>query len=359
MYVGLALLLAVTFAGLVITNHQVQQQERLIMAIPNTSGHLLSVHAVEAINDRVALTSYGQEIERTTISRIMLTYEIRQSRSINALQSRHEVTLIGTNHSLPHVLNYSIISGSFFSQDALIHGHRVAVLNKSAAFELFGNIYAAGNELSIDNMPYRVAGVIDDGDADNFNIYVPITLMGNSVGAIAANFSVNQDLSEEYILTVWQLLGVTSDRYSFINFDILGTIAQDRLVLAIFLMLLGLLSWGIFKITKAVKKEWHAFCTLKREMYMTDLLKGKSFKRLAMLAASLTTIVTAVAVICLNAFSRILIAYDARDMLTDIRSEVFSIQIAEMARWYNMSGLFFWGFSAVFLIVCLRYFVVR
>ena len=345
------LLLALALIGLVITDNQVQRQERLILAIPNASGHALSVNTVEEINDRVALASDGQDVERTTISRIMLTYETIQRRNINALQSRHEANLIGTNHSHPHVLNHTMTHGRFFSQEALIHAHRVVVLNERAAFELFGDIYTAGNELSMSNMPYRVVGVIDDGDEENLNVYVPTTLLGNTVDAIAANFSINQDLSEEYILTVWQQIGITAERYRLVNFDTLAMVVRDRLILAVFLLLAGLLLRGIIKTAKAAQKEWHSFCGLKREMYMAELLKGASFRRLAMLAAAVSAMAIAVAALGLNAFNRMLIAYDARGMLADVRLDAFAAQIADMSRWYNLSNLFFWGFVLIFLLM--------
>ena len=358
------ILLIAAFVGQVIANGQVRQQERLILAMLKTSDNFLTVDAIEAVNDRIALTRthYGKEteysaelgagIERTTISRIMLTYEVSQNRSINALQSRYDVNLIGTNHSYPHVFNLTIIHGRFFGQDALTQAQRVAVLNERAAFEMFGNIYAAGSELNINNRPYRVAGVISDGDEENLNVYVPVTLLENNItiDALAANFSINQDLSAEYILTVWQQMGITADRYNIVNFDVLSIVVRDRLILSVFLILAVLLIGGILKIIKAAKKEWHVICNLKREIYMAELLKTSVVKRLIGIVVSIIAMAAVIAALSLNAFNRVLIMYDARGMLADVRAESFAVQMAEMAQWYSLSHLFFWGFGLTFLI---------
>jgi hypothetical protein len=353
--IAFSIMMVLVLGGLAVSAYQVSQQERLFLAIPKTSGNSISVNAVEDINDRAALLTYGNEAERRTISRVTLTYEKRQNSSINALHSRHDANLIGTNHSHPFVFNNNLIHGSFFSQEALQHAHNAAVLNKTAAFEMFGTIYAAGNELRIENMPqggpsvYRVLGVIDDGDEENINVYVPVTLLGNAVDTLAANFSVNHDLSAEYIQTIWQQLGITADRYHLVNFDTLNTVVRDRLILLSFFLSAGLLLWCISKAIKMAKKEFHTLNNLRREMYMIDLLKSAAFRRMTGHAVCTTAMIAATGLIGLNAFGRGLLAYDTHGMLTDVHSEAFAIQLELIAHWYNISLLFFLGGVVVFL----------
>ena len=347
--IGFTILMAFTLCGLAIAAYQVNQLERLFLAIPRTSSNSISVNNVEEINGRVVLTTYGTEVEQTTVSRVMLTYERRQNRSINALQSRHDVNLIGTNHSHPHVLNHNLIHGNFFSQEALNHAHNVVTLNKIAAFEIFGNIYAGGNELWINNMPtgspsvFRVIGVIDDGDNENLNIYIPVTILSNTVDSIAANFSINPDLSAEYIQAIWHQMGITSDRYHLMNFDTINAVMQDRLILTASLLLMGLLLWGISKAIKAVHKEWHTVIRLRREMYMPDLIKATVFRRMVGITACIIAMAATIGFIGLSAFERGLYAYDSHGMLADVHSEAFLVQIEMITQWYNMSLIFFWG----------------
>jgi cytochrome c oxidase subunit IV len=347
--------MALTVGGLATAVYQANRQERLFLAIPKTSGISIAVNAAEDVNDRVVLLTYGQETERGTVSHVLLTYESRQSGSVKALQSRHDANLIGTNHSHPHVLNHKLIYGSFFSQEAIQHAQNVAVLNETAAFVMFGNIYAAGNELYIDNMKhrglsvYRVLGVVDDGDEENINVYVPVTVLGSTVNAIAANFSVNHELSAEYIQTIWQQLGVTTDRYHLVNFYTLNIVVRDRLILIFFLLISGVLLGGISKTVKSIIKEWHAVNHLRREMYMIDLIKSAAFRRMASLVPCITGMTAAIGFIGLNAFERGLLAYDAHGMLNDAHTESFAVQFETMAYWYNISLLFFWCGVAVFL----------
>ena len=350
-----AVLLVFSLSGLAIAVYQINQMESLFVAVPRSSGHYVSVNTVEEINDRITLALHEEVAERTTVSRVMLTYENRQSRSVNALQSRHDVYLIGTNHSHPHVLNHGLIHGSFFNQDALIYAHNVVVLNKTAAFKMFGNIYASGNEMQIGNTPFRVVGVVDDGDSETPNVYIPATVLGNTVHSIAANFTVNPDLTAEYIQTVWQQMGITTDHYHFINFDTLATVVRDRLILFVYLIFTGGFVLGIAKAIKAANSGWYTLNCLRREMYMVDLIRGYNFRRLVGITVGIIAMVTAVGAIWLNAFQRGLYAYASHGMVTEVRPQAFLSHIEKMVQWYNWSLMFFLCGVVLFLVGVVLY----
>ena len=57
-------------------------------------------------------------------------------------------------------------------QAAVQYGYPTIVLNKHAAFVIFGTTEAAGKNFIFEDIPYLVIGVFDDGDMENLNIYI-------------------------------------------------------------------------------------------------------------------------------------------------------------------------------------------
>jgi len=352
MLLGSIVLLVFMLAGLGFARDQVGRQERLLIAIPRIGGATIHVSAVEALNDRVVLISDQQQVRRVGQSRVMLTYAERSMAGISALQANHDVVLVGTNHTFPFVTNHPMIYGRFFGRDAVAYGHRVVVVNKQAAFDLFGTYEPTGNTLQISGMPYRILGVIDDGDTDNRNIYAPISTRGNAVEAIAANLATGayEPLSAEYILNEWQQIGVTEAGYYFVNFDILRTVIQDRFILALYLLLAGLLLIGIKNAINMAIAKWQALKDLRCEMYALELLKSHTTWKLAGSWGIMTVIICLIGVIGLDGFSRVLIASDAGGMLANIRTDAFAMQLVQMAEWYHWSRLLFWGFATALCV---------
>jgi len=352
MLLGSIVLLVFMLAGLGFARDQAGRQERLLIAIPRIGGTTIPVSAVEALNDRVVLISDQQQVRRVGQSRVMLTYAERSMAGISALQANHDVVVVGTNHTFPFVTNHPMIYGRFFGRDAVEYGHRVVVVNKQAAFDLFGTYKPTGNTLQISGMPYRILGVIDDGDTGNRNIYMPISRRGNTVEAIAAHLATGayEPLSAEYILNEWQQIGVTEAGYYFVNFDILRTVIQDRFILALYLLLVGLLLIGIKNAIHMAIAKWQALKDLRREMYALELLKSHTTWKLAGSWGIMAAIICLVGVIGLDGFSRVLIASDAGGMLANIRTDAFAMQLAQMAEWYNWSRLLFWGFATALCV---------
>ncbi|MCL2752445.1 MAG: ABC transporter permease, partial [Firmicutes bacterium] len=323
--IAFAVLTSVMLLGLAAVHAQTADKLTLLLAVPRLDASV-SVTAAEAVNDRPVLARLDNGVAAVGESRVMLTYELRREAAVNALRARHDAVLVGTNHTYPFVMRFPLVNGAFFGRDAVAEAHRTAVLNERAAFDLFGATAAAGNELQIGGEPYTVSGVIDDGDRDNRNIYVPVTRLDRAVGVIAANVS-EDGLTESHIRSEWRQMSVDEGRYHIVNFDVLRVVAQDKLWLALALAAMGLLFLGMKKTVAAAAGQWRGLDRLRQEVYTVDVLKSAVFRRFpAYISVGLAMLAAAVA-IAVDAFGRALRIYNARDMLTGVHTDAFAVQL--------------------------------
>ncbi|MCL2839901.1 MAG: ABC transporter permease [Defluviitaleaceae bacterium] len=293
--ISLTLMLLLMLAGMVIISYRVNLLPELFLAIPRISGTTLPV----------------QTLAEASRSGTKLTYESRQLATVTAINTSHDVILVGTNHYFPFVMGHYIPHGRFFREDAVRYAHHVAVLNQHAAFILFGTHEATGNTLIIDETPYVVFGIIDDKDNNHSNIYIPITRLSNTVETIITNLSITTDMIR---LNEWQRLGIGDNQYYFVNFSIRNTVIRNRPILALIALVSAIL------VSILIRTKPHIWKLL---------------------------LILPLVILWMNAFTRILVAYSSRNMLTDIQSTGLTIQMANLIRYDNLSNIFF----LVFIII--------
>ena len=169
-------------------------------------------------------TSFGtQGINQDAIAQFcekefLVTYELRQNKNVVASQGSHAIILIGTNSHYRDVMGYGFLDGGFFTKAAYSAGYRHAVLNKAAAFKLFGGISVSGNTFKMDGETWSVAGVIDDLNDDSSNIYVPSSFAGGRPQSLMTLLD-SAKVSETYAKNALKTLGVRDSGYDFINFS--------------------------------------------------------------------------------------------------------------------------------------------
>lgn len=122
----------------------------------------------------------------------------------------------GTTPEYMEVRNLSVQSGSFITNGDIETRERVAVIGSTVAFNLFGNTNPVGQNIRINNAPFKIIGVLDSkgqsvaGQDQDDMVIVPITtaqerLMGityvQTISVQAANADViNQVQSDITIL---------------------------------------------------------------------------------------------------------------------------------------------------------------
>ncbi|MCL2405809.1 MAG: ABC transporter permease, partial [Defluviitaleaceae bacterium] len=257
------ILVLIMLTGLVTAYYHARAHESLLFAIPRISGTNVSAQFLRQASDMG----------------MIVTYENRQATTISVLGNSHNVVLVSTNHDLPFVMGHHIVHGRFFSEYAFKYGHRVAVLNKQAAFALFGSVESTGNEIIMNNIPYIVVGVINDADRDGLNIYVPATLLCDTATAIATNPNMSPTLSKMGILSQWQHMGIDGHNYIFVDFEVLQTVIRDKTILVIAIFLITAMVFILLKTISAVKKQVKDLGFLARNFYLRQvILKPPTWK---------------------------------------------------------------------------------
>ena len=160
-------------------------------------------------------------LEKINMEKIMLTYESRSEKTVSYAGANYSAAVKGTNHTYPYVCGFNPGESGFFTETDLEDNRRKAVLNKTAAFNIFGSIDISGLELRIDGEEYIVSGVLYDNDEDNNNIYVPAGLLSLKPEMIIFRIQESAGATKEFALNELKNAGVSENNYNV--FDLAGT----------------------------------------------------------------------------------------------------------------------------------------
>lgn len=170
---ALVFLCILSLAGLLFLAIQAEkkQYQDLIIAVPDGSGFpSLDLNKINEIcNEEIAIT-----------------YDIRKRVIAETTNSKHSVTLIGTNSSYAEVAGLQTVMGSFWSGEAWNMRSRYVILNEPTAFQLFGSSSIIGNTVKLDGELWMVTGIVKDGNKKNKMAYVPASAITGSPEVLMA-----------------------------------------------------------------------------------------------------------------------------------------------------------------------------
>ena len=198
-----------------------------------------------------------------------LTYEIRQTAAAQTEHRRGTVAMIGTNYAYPYVMNYVMSSGGFFTEAAQDAYSRFAVLNESAAYQLFGSIDICGAEFRLNNERFTVAGVIQDQDEDTANVYVPAYFTGGSADTLMAKMD-DRNFTQAYVVNALKEIGIHENNYAFINLERNAHAFLERFYVAALVFLIGVLVLAIVKLGRWCLRLYKRFQVLLRDYYFWE-----------------------------------------------------------------------------------------
>jgi hypothetical protein len=100
-----------------------------------------------------------------------------------------EVTVIATNENYPYFTGLDVQEGAFFNGIQEERELQVAVLSKTAAYDLFGNDNCIGETVFINQASYKVIGIVDEKNTDETaKIYIPYqTVSALNIGDTMCN----------------------------------------------------------------------------------------------------------------------------------------------------------------------------
>ena len=334
-FTALGLLLIV---GMLLTYRQTQFESGLLMAIPRNGSTVIT----------------PQIIQRSNASYALFTYKSIENTYITAINSLVNVNLIGTNENLPFVLNHSIIHGGFFDSIAVQFRHRLAVLNISAAFDLFGTTETSRNEVLIRGETFLILGVIDDRDENSHNLYFPISHSGDAVNTVVTNLNLLESIDEEHVLSLWGQMGITSDFYHFVNFSSLRHVMFNNLVLAVALTIMYMMIVLLTAAFKAARWQIGNLKLLLQERYLTTSLVSAPMFKLFGIGILFICVLFCAVVVGMDSLDRFVFNFSIYGVLAGVQSLDFAVQLLRMRNMYNASNLLFIGYVGLIVISAAR-----
>ncbi len=99
---------------------------------------------------------------------------------VSYLGESDKYTILGTNSKAIDIVGATIKSGSFFSENDVLSRSRVAVIGSKVSEHLFNGENAVGQKIRINNINFKVIGVINETGVQGFlnldeAIYIPLT----------------------------------------------------------------------------------------------------------------------------------------------------------------------------------------
>jgi hypothetical protein len=284
-----------------------------------------------------------QKIEQLCEDELLITYEIPGSETAKTLTAEAAVTLVGTNSYYPHLMGYTNIEGSFFSKAAWDGKQKHIVLNKAAAFALFGSYHITGKTVQLREAPWLVSGVLDDGDDENSIIYVPSSVNGGSPESLAVLLAPGMGIDESYTKGVLKTLGAGETNYRIVNADILSVICRERIFVAVKVLFCLLFFRVCPPVLSKVKRRFMEYRALLRRRNLKDIIMEN---RSAITGQTgMVLLLAAAAVILLDLLRGILLTcLGWRDALGLPVSNDFEIKTALLKNYGQWNLVLFWAF---------------
>lgn len=172
-----------------------------------------------------------EKLEEFSEEEFLLTYEIRQALMAQAINSKHPVTLMGTNQNYANIMGYLPLDGGFFTKSAWDAKNKHAVLNETAAFQIFGSNRISGSTLKLDGEPWIITGVIQDKDMENAKIYAPSSVTGGQAQSLMVLMD-DGGISEAYVKNALKSVGIHENNYDFLSLSKSASAFDERFSVA-------------------------------------------------------------------------------------------------------------------------------
>lgn len=88
-----------------------------------------------------------------------------------------DISVIATNENYRFFSNIEMIKGAFFNGSQFDRKLKVAVVNKEAAYQVFGNHNCIGEYIYLNRSAFKIIGIAERKDAKRAEIYIPSTLL--------------------------------------------------------------------------------------------------------------------------------------------------------------------------------------
>jgi len=254
------IMLFLTAAGLFITAFFAKKtgNENLLLVIP-----------AEFRSPGIAVNRIEDFIEYE----FLVTYEILSSQRINLPHIDYPVTVIETNSCYSQVFRFVIPEGSFFSPQAWSGRQRHAVLNETAAHNIFGSSRITGNQFRMQNETWIVTGVINDGDEENNRVYIPSSIKNSQAVNFLALMAPSAGYDETYLINSFKTIGIHENNFIFINLGTHINLLFERGLIILFFLSGFVFIYFLINILGSFKKSIAVFRNELNKHYLYEIFR--------------------------------------------------------------------------------------
>ncbi len=267
-------IMKICFAGLIISlialisisvfMHMRNEKDLYLIVPRNTGGQGIDIKEIEKINEDA----------------FMLTYVRKQQNTATTGYTKHDITLVSTNYTFPFVCRYQMINGGFFTRENQEGENNYAVLNETAAFNMFGNMNVIGLEFTINDKEYIIKGIIND-TSQVLNVYLPMQLTEQNPDSFMIKTDEFKGVSREYILTKLKQTGISDMNYYFTNIGLLNEKITGKAFVAVLLLVGFCLVFVLLRCLKILKLQSNFLALAYKKLYLRDLLRTHPQKVIA------------------------------------------------------------------------------
>lgn len=289
-----------------------------------------------------------ERLEELSEEEFLLTYEIKQPATAQAISSKHSVTLTGTNQNYAYIMGYPVLDGGFFTKSAWDAKNKHAVLNETAAFKIFGSRRISGQILQLEGEPWVIAGVVQDNDTENANVYAPSSVSGGQTGALMV-LTDDGDVSEAYVKNTLKGVGIHENSYDFIYLSKSASAFGERFSVAWKSALFILILLFILKTGGGIIQKLRFYRNRLREIYFKELLvyhRADIAKAAAMLIFLISG-AAAILLLSLNIFETCLTWQEIIPVTGKLTAGDFGERLVWLRDYYWVDVALFAAFAAV------------
>ncbi|MCL2163483.1 MAG: ABC transporter permease [Oscillospiraceae bacterium] len=294
-YIALIMVVVIAFAGFAFVLLRVRNLnagELLLITPKAADGRGIDIESLSDINA-------GWYTFEADTDRVLLTYEIASIESVKASNAGYSATLIKTNHTYPHVMEYRLLSGAFFTENDEIMKQRAVTLNHTAAYSLFGNLDVVGTEVVIGGDRFFVTGVIQNPDDESLFIYAPAACFEDKPDSVIVRLDSKAGISEEYVKNVLKSVAVSDSKYDFVNLSFISALINRLPITALKFIGVCVLALVFYLSVNGLVRDIRSLRRASGQFYFTDLLTGRAKGATKFVAVKpvLTLIFLAIAVV--------------------------------------------------------------
>lgn len=188
--------------------------------------------------DNVYLLSFKQEnmffsssdILNIEKEKIDLSYAQHIDLNVSNGFRREDIPVFVTNENYEFFTNATMRSGAFFNSKQVSRKLPVIVINEAAAYQLFGNWECVGETVFLNEVPYKVIGIIAEENTEGAGIYIPYSIeplknMDIKINQIWCSFSNLADAA-----LVMKKSGYALEEFHVLQLDLVKNVFRQRLL---------------------------------------------------------------------------------------------------------------------------------